>query len=45
MGIGERIRRRRVELGFTRNELAEKVHVTLLLQIMRITSVFLSWSC
>ena len=28
MGIGERIRRRRVELGFTRNELAEKVHVT-----------------
>lgn len=28
MGIGERIRRRRVELGVTRSELAEKVHIT-----------------
>lgn len=28
MGIGERIRRRRLELGFTRNELAERVRVT-----------------
>lgn len=28
MGIGERVRKRRVELGLTRNELAEKSHVT-----------------
>lgn len=28
MGIGERVRKRRVELGLTRNELAEKLHVT-----------------
>lgn len=27
MGIGERVRRRRVELGLTRNELAEKLQV------------------
>ena len=28
MGIGERVRKRRVELGLTRNELVEKLHVT-----------------
>lgn len=43
MGIGERVRKRRVELGLTRNELAEKLLLhPPLLQTMKIISVFRS---